>query len=109
MRWMIVLPSLLVAGCSQEPPQAVRTIVDAHGCGSCHVIPGIPGATGRTGPPLESYHRQAYVAGVLPNTQDALSRFIMNPQTVDPRSAMPNLHVTAAEANLLATFLRSDQ
>lgn len=107
--WIIPLSILALSSCTRETPQAVSTLVDRHGCGGCHVIPGIPGATGRTGPPLGDYSRQVYVAGVSPNTPDILSRFIMNPRAIDPRSAMPNLGVSAAEARLLASYLRGDQ
>jgi len=28
-------------------------VIGAYGCGSCHVIPGIPAASGKVGPPLK--------------------------------------------------------
>ncbi|MEC9462949.1 MAG: cytochrome C [Pseudomonadota bacterium] len=99
---------LMVAGCTDESPREVQALVDAHGCGSCHLMPGIPGATGRTGPPLKEYYRQVYVAGILPNTRETLARFIEDPQAIDPRSAMPDVGVTAREATLLADYLRSE-
>lgn len=109
MKWVIAFSCLLmVAGCSEETPRDVQALVDAHGCGSCHRMPGIPGATGRTGPPLKEYHRQVYVAGILLNTRETLARFIEDPQAIDPRSAMPNVGVTAEEATLLADYLRSE-
>ncbi len=107
MKRLIVFACLIFSGCTEEAPETVRLLVDAHGCGTCHVIPGIPGATGRTGPPLVDYGRQVYVAGVVPNTHETLARFIMDPQAVDPRTAMPDLGVTAEEADLLAAFLRA--
>ncbi|CUH40863.1 hypothetical protein JSE7799_03603 [Jannaschia seosinensis] len=81
------------------------TLIVRNGCGTCHVIPGVPGANGRTGPPLGAMSRQAYVAGVLPNTLDALAQFIQNPQAVDPGSAMPRLGLTEDEARRLALYL----
>ncbi|HEX2020383.1 MAG TPA: cytochrome C [Aurantimonas sp.] len=107
MKRLVVLACLLVSGCTEEAPETVRLLVAAHGCGTCHVIRGIPGATGRTGPPLVDYGRQVYVAGVVPNTHETLARFIMDPQAIDPRTAMPDLGVTAEEADLLAAFLRA--
>jgi mono/diheme cytochrome c family protein len=82
-----------------------RDLVEAHGCGTCHVIPTVEGADGLTGPPLTAMARQAYVAGVLPNTPEALARFVMDPQAVDPRSAMPDLGLDAGEAAAIAAFL----
>ena len=108
MRWLVVLACCLAfSGCTREAPQAVSRVVDDYGCGSCHTIPGIAGATGRTGPPLVEYGRQVYVAGVAPNTPEMLTRFILDPQAVDPRSAMPDLRLTRAEASLLASYLGS--
>lgn len=80
-------------------------LVQAHGCGTCHVIPQVDGADGLTGPPLTAMARQGYVAGVLPNTPEALARFVMDPQQVDPRSAMPDLDLGPEEAAAVAAFL----
>lgn len=85
--------------------EAARALIAEHGCGACHVIPDVPGANGRTGPPLTAMARQSYVAGVLPNTPEDLARFIADPQAVDPRSAMPDLGLTLAEARRIAAFL----
>lgn len=82
-----------------------RALVYDHGCGTCHVIPEVEGADGLTGPPLTAMERQAYVAGVLPNTPAALARFIMDPQAVDPRSAMPDLGIGAGDAAAISAFL----
>lgn len=35
-------------------------------CGACHVIPGIRGARGRIGPPLNEYGKRVYIAGTFP-------------------------------------------
>lgn len=97
----------ILAGCVPErvAPPEVADVVRRHGCGTCHFIPGIPGANGRTGPPLDEMDRQAYVAGVLPKERETLVRFILAPQAVDPRSAMPDLGVAPDEARLLADYL----
>jgi cytochrome c len=105
MRIVLVLPLLLIA-CRPEAPDDVRAAVARHGCGSCHVIAGIPGADGRTGPSLVSMADQVYVAGVVPNDRQTLAQFIRDPQSIDPRSAMPNLPVTEDEARLIADYLR---
>jgi cytochrome c1 len=81
--------------------------IDAYGCGACHTIPGIPGADATVGPPLAAMARRGYVAGVLPNTPDHLIRWIRNPRAVDPRTAMPDLGVSAAEARDMAAYLYS--
>ena len=101
------LPLAALLGCEGDGPafEAARALVHENGCGTCHVIPGTPGADGRTGPPLTAMGRQVYVAGVLPNTPEALATFIADPQAVDPRSAMPRLGISPDEARLLAAYL----
>lgn len=76
-----------------------------YGCTGCHTIPGIPGADGRVGPPLTAMANRAYVAGVLPNTPDALVRWIRFPTEVNPRTVMPDMGVTEADALDMAAFL----
>lgn len=102
---LIVAVGLL--GCESEggDREAARALLSRHGCGTCHVIPDTPGADGRTGPPLTAMARQVYVAGVLPNTPEALARFIADPQAVDPRSAMPDVGITPSQARLIAEYL----
>jgi putative membrane protein len=87
-----------------DPAQG-RAAVSAYGCGACHSIRGVPGAVALVGPPLQGLGERAYIAGVLPNTPDNLVRWIMDPQGVDPRTAMPNLGVTAADARAIASYL----
>lgn len=59
------------------------------GCGACHQIDGIPAADGRLGPPLTGIASRALIAGQLPNTAENLSRWITNPQAVQPGVDMP--------------------
>jgi cytochrome c len=104
-----VLPLMAFAACGEDgrTPEEARghALAEAHGCGTCHMISGIEGADGMTGPPLEAMGLQAYVAGVLPNTPEAVAAFVMDPQAVDPRSAMPNLGIGAEDAAAIAAFL----
>ena len=86
-------------------PQQGRGAIREYGCGACHVIPGVTGASGLVGPPLNSFARRAYVAGNLPNTAPNLIRWIQVPQAVEPGTAMPNLGVTDADARDIAAYL----
>jgi cytochrome c len=90
------------AGVSER--QGHRLIAD-YGCGSCHKIPGVTQADGKVGPPLEGFANRAYIAGRIPNTQNNLVAWIINPQQIDPQTAMPNLGVTAQEARSIAAYL----
>jgi cytochrome c1 len=104
---------LLAAGCrrlspAMEPdgdPKQGAILLSAHGCGACHTIPGVSQATGTIGPPLTGYARRVYVAGKLPNQLDNLMRWIRNPQSIEPGTAMPNLPVNESEARAMAAYL----
>lgn len=112
----IVLVSLsaLMSACS--PGSAVdasgtqRSAPDLmiqYGCSSCHVIPRVPGAVGKVGPPLESLAQRSYLAGSLPNTPDNLRFWIMHPQHYRPGTAMPEMGVSEHDAREIASFLES--
>jgi cytochrome c len=108
--FLLVLP---LAGCTQQPgaagavgdPDVGAELLSVHGCGACHAIPGVTGADGTIGPPLDGFATRAFIAGKLPNQFDALTRWIRNPQAVEPGTAMPTLPVNAAEAWAMAAYL----
>ncbi|MGH2353832.1 MAG: c-type cytochrome [Chloroflexota bacterium] len=87
------------------PAQGRLILRQTYGCGACHVIPGVPGARGAVGPPLTSFAGRTVIAGRLPNTPENLIRWIMNPQAVDPLTAMPDVGVTEADARDIAAYL----
>lgn len=82
-----------------------RTLIERYGCGSCHTVPGVPGADAWVGPPLMAFARRSYVAGRLANTPDNLIRWLREPQRVSPGTAMPDLDVTAEDARDIAAYL----
>lgn len=84
-----------------------KVAIQRHGCGSCHVIPGIRGANARVGPRLEGLIEQSYIGGVLPNEPEYLVSWIQDPQAFSPRTAMPDLGVTPQEARDIAAYLYS--
>ena len=86
-------------------PEAGKQAIVAYGCGACHTIPGVPGATTYVGPLLTAYSRRHYVAGLLPNTHENLIAWLQNPQQVRPGTAMPNLGLTEIEARNIAAYL----
>lgn len=113
---LLLLASGASSSCSQGPPSSSQTVAggDAergarwiahYGCGSCHDIPGIPGAHGRVGPPLEAFAERAYIAGKLRNEPDTLVRWIRFPQYMDPGTVMPDLGVTEPHARDIAAYL----
>jgi len=84
-------------------------VINMKKCGSCHVIPGINGAAGLVGPPLASFARRTYIAGEVANTPDNLVRWVMNPQAIEPHTAMPNLGLTQQQAHDVAAYLYTRQ
>jgi cytochrome c len=76
-----------------------------YGCGSCHIIPGVSGASGLVGPPLSGIGNRMYIAGVLQNTPPNMVRWIENPPGVDEHTVMPNLGVTHRDAIDIAGYL----
>lgn len=82
-----------------------RQAILRYGCGSCHTVPGIRGATGRVGPQLTDFKEQTFIGGQIPNTPSNLVQWIRDPQRFAPGTAMPDLGVTEAEARDIAAYL----
>ena len=76
-----------------------------YGCGSCHSIPGIPGAAATVGPPLTGVGGRGYIAGTLPNTPQNMVDWIYDPPAVSPNTAMPNLGMSRQEARDIAAYV----
>jgi cytochrome c2 len=85
--------------------QAGRIAIAHRPCGGCHEIPGVDGAQGRVGPPLTHFAGRAYIGGRADNTPDNLVRWIEDPHTVDPDSAMPPMGIGPTEARNIAAYL----
>lgn len=84
-----------------------RHVIETHGCGGCHQIPGIDGAAGHIGAPLDDFRERMTIAGVLPNTADNLIRWLRDPRAIEPLTAMPNLYLSEKEARDAAAYLYS--
>lgn len=86
-------------------PQRGAALIAQIGCGSCHIIPGVRGAQGLVGPPLDHMSRRIFIAGLLRNTPDNMMRWIMHPQATVPGNAMPEMGIGNAEARDIASYL----
>ncbi|MEV0733886.1 MULTISPECIES: c-type cytochrome [Polymorphospora] len=116
---LAVLPIVAaVPGCGRTTPPPVSRpdsghpergaeLIARYGCGSCHTIPGIDGADGLVGPPLTRFGARSYIAGELPNSAENLKRWITDPQSVEPGTAMPNLGVDPIDAEDIAAYLHT--
>lgn len=116
--WFLVVAAILTSiptGCGMERPPdfevpggdaaAGRLVIEQYGCGACHTIPGVRGARGKVGPPLDTFARHPYIAGKFPNRPQLLIRFIQNPPALAPRTAMPALGISDAHARDIAAYL----
>lgn len=86
-------------------PQRGREIIRHYGCDSCHSIPGVVGARGLVGPPLDNIGSRSILAGQLTNTPENLMRWIRDPQSIEPGTAMPMLGVTEQDGRDIAAYL----
>ncbi len=114
--WMGLVVGALMASCQRDlerhaalmtggDPALGKAAIPKYGCGSCHVIPGVPGATATVGPSLQSLGQRTYLAGRLPNTPENLMQWVRHPQSVEPGNAMPNMEVTEEDGRHIAAYL----
>ncbi len=80
-------------------------LIAKSGCGTCHEIPGISGAEGHVGPPLDHMAERTIIAGFLPNTPDNMRTWLKNPQAALPGNAMPNMELKDDEVQDIAAYL----
>ena len=90
---------------TSAPTAEVRKIILEKGCQGCHVIPGIPEAVGKIGPPLTDFSKRRRIAGgKLKNTPKNLRKWLADPRQVKT-TVMPNSGLTQKEIDLLIAFL----
>ena len=117
MRLVTVVLALTMVGCAPDPeitaaeilpganPKRGKELIQRYGCGSCHSIPGVPGADALVGPPLDRFGLRSFIAGRLQNTPEHLVRWIHNPKQVDDKTAMPNMGISKSDAVHIAGYL----
>lgn len=106
----------LLAGCgnSGRPPAGVlgdpergKLALSQYACQACHIIPGVTGSRSYVGRPLDDLAKRRFIAGSLPNDQANLVRWIRDPQSIDPQTAMPNMGVSERDARDMSAYLLS--
>jgi cytochrome c2 len=111
---LLAMTGALLAGCAGNNPAVLveggdpyrgAQSIQRQGCHSCHRIPGIRGANSYVGPPLEGWSARQYIAGSLENTPNNLIEWIMNPQAIEPGTAMPDMNIDVEEARDIAAYL----
>ena len=82
-----------------------RLALSQYACTACHTIPGLVGSHPNVGPPLKGMASRTLIAGRIPNTPDNLVRWLREPQTIKPQTAMPAMGMTEAHARDMAAYL----
>jgi cytochrome c1 len=102
-----ILMSIVSAGClnASTHGEPGRELAQQYQCGTCHVIPGVDAAKGTIAVTLEGFGRRAYIAGHVPNSDENLTRWIVDPAALVPGTLMPNMGVTTADARAIAAYL----
>ena len=70
---------VLAAACSEKHEHA-KQLIRSYGCGTCHEIPGVPGAAGTVGPSLDGLANRSFLAGHIANDMPNLVRWVEHPQ-----------------------------
>lgn len=119
-RAALAMLCLALAGCGEVAPSADGTgvgivpggnagrglaLVNDYGCGTCHAIPGVVGARGRVGPPLDGWRNRKLVAGLLANTPEHLVAWLLDPPAIAPRTGMPAMGLDERQARDVAAYL----
>jgi cytochrome c2 len=114
--YILLCFAVAFAGCSRESneraarwtggnPNLGKTAIRRYGCSSCHTIPGVPGADGLVGPPLDHIASRVYVAGKRTNTPENLMDFIARPHGTDRAIAMPDMGIPERDVRDIAAYL----
>jgi putative membrane protein len=114
---LALLFCLFLAGCQDKrvaqaaaemtggDPAKGHAVIRQYGCPSCHTIPGIAGANGLVGPPLNRIGSRAYIAGVLPNNPGNMMSWLRDPRHIDQQTAMPKEVVQESDIKDIAAYL----
>lgn len=88
-------------------PARGRELIQSYGCGACHSIPGVAGARGLVGPPLDNIGERRTIAGKLANTPDNMAHWVQAPQSVWSGNDMPDQGISSADARDIAAYLET--
>jgi cytochrome c len=113
---LIFAMAFLLGACNNEVERAAKELtggdpqigkrhIQFHGCGGCHYIPGIPGADGPVGPPLDGIAARQYLAGMLPNNPESMAAWVRNAPSFNSQTVMPEMEITQEEARHIAAYL----
>ncbi len=100
------LPTPLPLRAPAPPGDPAAQLFLDSGCGGCHTLGGIAGATGTAGPNLTNVALRPTLAGnSIPNSQPMMVRWLLDPAGVKPGATMPSVGLTQQQAEDIAAFL----
>jgi len=115
-----MVSALVLAGCLGGKAKGVHPVntgggdvargqqaISHYGCGKCHTIPGIRRAHGVVGPPLARLGARTIIGGEFPNLPSTLARWVQSPTSMKPKTAMPDLGLTAEQSRDVAAYLET--
>ena len=84
-----------------------RKKLAAYSCVSCHIIPGIPDATGTFAPSLASWSRRSRILDISENTPANLESWLEHPSRLKAETSMPDMNVRPEDSRDMAAYLYS--
>jgi cytochrome c2 len=88
-------------------PELGRKKLAQRSCGSCHVIPGVPRAEGKSAPSLAGWHGRRTFLNSFPNTPESLEKWLDKPSHRKPGTNMPDMNLSPEESRDMAAYLFS--
>lgn len=88
-------------------PEVGRKKLGHYSCVSCHVIPGVPRGSGKSGPSLANWSARRTFLDTYPNTPENLEKWLEKPSHRKPGTAMPDITITPQDSRDITAYLFS--
>jgi len=89
-------------------PQAGKQQMKMRSCGSCHFIPGVFRADGKSAPSLAHWHsRDDFLDGRYMNTPENVEKWLDKPSHRKPGTNMPDMNLGPDESRDMTAYLFS--
>jgi len=90
---------------TNDDSQKAVALFTEKGCGGCHIVSGVAGAVGETGPSLTGLGGRSQIASTLDMNGDNLRAWLLDPPSIKSGTLMPNLGLSEDEADVLSNWL----
>lgn len=112
---LMVATPVLLSACADKRQQprditgadaaAGLAVIERLGCAACHQIPGVDWPQGTVGGSLDGFADRSMIAGQFPNQPETLATWVRNAPSMSPKTGMPAMPMTSAEARDVAAYL----